>query len=76
MGCDQPVDDDPTGFELCKWAGFVACYEAAAARNVWGEDRRELSFDRLIGHACSSRCEYSKAPSGAEQFNPKLSRAR
>jgi hypothetical protein len=51
MGCNQQADDDPTGFELCKRAGFVAPRWPAVAGNVSSEYRRKLSFDRLNGHA-------------------------
>jgi hypothetical protein len=51
MGCNQPADDDLTGVELCKRAGLVAPLWPAVAGNVSGEDLRELSFDRLNGHA-------------------------
>jgi hypothetical protein len=51
MGCNQLADDDPTGFELCKRAGFVTCLWPTVAGNVNGEDRRKLSFDGMNGHA-------------------------
>ena len=35
----RSADDDPTGFELCKRAGFVAPLWPAAAGNVSGEDQ-------------------------------------
>jgi hypothetical protein len=39
VGCDQPVDDGPTGLESGKRADFVLRHQPAVAGNVGREDR-------------------------------------
>ena len=69
MGCDQPVDDDPTGFEPGKGADFVVRHQPAVAGNVGREDRRELSFNRLCRHArLLPRASIANHPVPAEQM--------
>jgi hypothetical protein len=50
MRRDQPVDDDPAGLQPGERANLVVRHQPAVTGDVGGENRRELAFDRRLGH--------------------------